>query len=582
MGRAYRAQTLRAMMALQPLVLRSGQGRLRRMWAVVHRLAIALVRIWVAPLTLRHKVHVYLKGGFGLGQPIYGVSDIDMIIVLAHDPGRPGGRRTAAARRWRRLCAVLPPLIKLFQLWIYEDAELHALQDDTYLTFGLRAGDGRAVAPAAFLGSRPPHDDMRLLDHPGLYGVGRDWRRLGAPRRPLPPVTDPATGTILAWLELRFIWGHAFATAVRPDVASAAYTCQKLVSEPARIWLWLRHAEQLFDREAVLWRALTLLPEEEATLRFAVELGRRLAHAPEPPLFDVLPFLVRMSTRIAEYLAHATRAAGITEVELVWDDEREPLVDPANRRTIAALTDPVGDLRLLPLVDWRACAIPAPLDEALMVVPGEPSDLARVAELARANRVGAYAVLTTGQLLVAPVDAIGERGRLRGIQCATSDPVSHALIRGQAKASFPRVDGWSAESLALRAVAEQRAHLELGGAATALPPWVSAPEAHSVTELSALFSAARAALFADSLKTQRPELLMTGAAVADRLAECRPGARTVVECAYGALAAARLHQQPVDSRAVSALRRIVENMPAFRGADAAVSRRHLARLPQSL
>jgi hypothetical protein len=569
-------------MALQPLVLRSGRGPLWRVWAVAHWLAIALVGAWVAPPTLGHEVDVYLKGGFGLGQPIYGVSDIDMIIVLAHDPGRPAAQRAAAARRWRRLCAVLPPLIKLFQLWIYEDTELRELQDNTYLTFGLRAAGGGAAAPAAFLGSRPPHDDMRLLDHPGLYGVGGDWRGLRAPRRPVHPVSDPAARTILAWLELRFVWGHAFNTAVRPNVASAAYTCQKLVAEPARIWLWLCHAEQLFDREAVLSRALDVLPEEEAALRFAVELGRNLARAPEPPLTDVLPFLVRMSTRIAEYLSHATGVAGMTEVELVWGDEHELLVDPADRRRIVVLAESAEEPRLVPLADWRACAIPAPLDEALAIVPGEPSNPARVAELARANGAGAFAVLSTGRLLIAPVEAVGERGRLRGIECATSDPVSHALMRGQAKASFPRVDGWSAGDWSARAVAEQRAHLELGGAASGLPPWVSVSADHCVTEVSALFSAARAALFADSLKTQRPELLVTAAAVAERLADCRPGARTAVDWAYGELAAARLRRQAVDPGAVSALRRAVEQLPALRGTVGAVSRRPRARLPPSL
>jgi hypothetical protein len=172
-------------------------------------------------------------------------------------------------------------------------------------------------------------------------------------------------------------------------------------------------------------------------------------------------------------------------------------------------------------------------------------------------------MLTARNLLVGPVAAIGERGRLRLVQCRTSDPVSHALARGATRASFPNIGGWCVRDWAARAVAEQRAHLELGEQ-TRLPPWVDAPLDRGVTALSAMFGAARAALFAESVASGQPELPLTAAAVAAALGERYADARMVAECAYDALAAARLHRRGVDPRITSALRGVVDALPSYR------------------
>ena len=566
------------MMLLQPLVLRTGRGRLRPIWAAAHSIAILVVHAWVGRTIAGREV--YLKGGFGFGEPIYGVSDVDMIIVLAIDPAHPGANRETARRRWKRLCRLLPPLGKLFQVFFYEDAELHELEAHTYLTYGLGdARDDHNTRPA-FLGTRPPQDDVRLLDRPGLYGPRRDWRSLRSARRAPKPVADTVRDTILAWLELRVVWGLAFVTTVNPDAASAAYTCQKLVADSARIWLRLRSGEQLFRREEVLARAVERMPEEEKALRGTIELGRRLPRRPEPPLADVLPFLVRMSERIADHLAVVTSDAGSTQVELTWGAERELLVPEVERSSVAALSNFGLAPQLLPLADWRACAIPALLDEAFAVVPGDPGEPARLAQLAGAKETGVFAVLRAGEVLVAPNTAVGERGRLRGVQCATSDPVSHALAAGATKASFPDVAGWSASDWARRAVAEQRAHLELGrdGRLAELPPWVDVPPNYALAELSALLSAARAAHFAESLEAGQPELPVTVAAIPVCLAEHGQHARMVAECAHDAIRAARLEQRAPDARVVSALRKVVEGLPAYRGGS---NRQPLATPPLS-
>ena len=186
------------MMLLQPLVLRTGRGRLRPIWAAAHSIAILVVHAWVGRTIAGREV--YLKGGFGFGEPIYGVSDVDMIIVLAIDPAHPGANRETARRRWKRLCRLLPPLGKLFQVFFYEDAELHELEAHTYLTYGLGdARDDHNTRPA-FLGTRPPQDDVRLPTAPGSTGragTGAAYDRPGEPpsQSPTPFGTRSSLGS---------------------------------------------------------------------------------------------------------------------------------------------------------------------------------------------------------------------------------------------------------------------------------------------------------------------------------------------------------------------------------------------------
>jgi hypothetical protein len=112
---------------------------------------------------------IHLKGGFGFGEAIYGLSDIHMIVVLDGSAAHPGAEHEAAQRCWRRVRGLLPPLAKLFRLWICEEAELRELERDTYLTSGLRHTRGGAGARAAFLGSHAP----RVQDMPNCQRTER-------------------------------------------------------------------------------------------------------------------------------------------------------------------------------------------------------------------------------------------------------------------------------------------------------------------------------------------------------------------------------------------------------------------------
>jgi hypothetical protein len=205
---------------------------------------------------------------------------------------------------------------------------------------------------------------------------------------------------------------------------------------------------------------------------------------------------------------------------------------------------------LLPLVDWRALAMPPPPDEVFALVPGDPSDPATVRLAALRMSAGRYAAFRPDGLLLFParVSAL-----LRTIQCAATDPVSFAVVERSAVAEFPEVAGWSARDWARRAVAEHRAWLESR---------VEGP-GDRVQELGKTLTAARAALFRASLDDGEPELALSLAAVAERLAAHDTGARAVAEEAVDAYRAARRGGVPVAARTFDELAETVRRLPAY-------------------
>ena len=532
---------------LQRLVVRTQTGLLRPLWALGHFVIIrAVARRLTAGVP---RARVYLKGGFGFGHPLYGLSDVDMAIVVPGDGGTvlsdADDAASRAAERWTELKERYPPLAQLFNqgdVWIWRADDAAALRHDSYLTFGLRGGG--PDEPAAFLGAAAPKDPMALLDHPGLFGPQRDWRALGARRRPPAPAGDPDERALYAWLELRFIWGYAFRTCADPTQASAAYTCVKLVADSARVWLFLVHGEQIFDRTQALRRARQLLREEELTLTWALALHRRLRQGPEPPLAETLPFLVRTSARVAGHLSARARETESTRVLLRWEQTG----------------------RSLPLVDWRSRAIPGRIDEEFTLRQGDPGDPVALADACRASQGPAFPALRAAGLLVLPTTEIWRRGRLRGVECEVSDPVSFALLAGDEQAVFPSLPGWSAEDGARRAVAEHRAWLAGGPASDGnrLPSWAAGRRSPSLVELHGLFGAARASLFADSLQRGRPELALTSDAAAAQLVERRPEAAGIVAAAHGELLKVTVGGAEPDTSTVARLRELVCDLAPYR------------------
>lgn len=494
---------------------------------------------------------VYARGALAVGDAVFGHSDIDMAVVVPSEPRRPGVAAGRLRRRWRQLCRAFPFLRRLVDFAVYEDGELGVVAASSTLT----------AARAVHFGSGKLPDQGRLLVRPGLYGALHDWRLLHGPdRRPAVPPRSPQEHWIAGWLELQFLWRCIFTTCSNPGAPDAAYMCVKLMADPARIWLWLVHGEEASGRRDALERALRRIPEEEPILRRALDLLDALPRAPEPPLADFLTGCVRLSARLGDRLATELASKGVVHVALVRDGCDELALPAGARDALRRLTgrEPV----LLPLVDWRARAAPVPPDEAFCPVGLDPSAPSDLAAAAAAGVAGAYPSLETEGLMVL---ATTRGAVLRGVQCAVTDPVSFALARNAGTAAFPSVPGWSARDSARRAVVEHSAWLGVGDDAS-VRDWAygqARSTSTSVHAMGRLFTAARAALFAESVDADAPELVLTAAGVARRLGERSGAARGIAEDCYAAYRASRLHGGPSPARAVGALRELVLTLPAY-------------------
>jgi hypothetical protein len=543
-------QIPRAVLAVRRAMLRTERGPIRPLWAAAYAAAIHALAVC---LSWRERdAAVYARGTLGAGDPVYGQSDIDVAVVVPGAPEGAGGGSGRVRRRWKRLCRAFPLLRKIVDLAVYEDAEL-----------------GAAATSSTFTARRPVHfgdwklrDEGRLLVRPGLYRPLRTWRLLRGPdRRPAQSAWDHQACRIAGWLELQFRWRWAFTACCNPSASGAAYMCVKLVADPARIWLWLVHGEEVLGRREALERGLHRIPEEETALRRTLDLYRALPMVPEPPLAEALDACIRLSARLARRLAEDVEGQGIVPVRLLWDPGDGLALPPAAREAVRGLTGEEPDL--LPLADWRARASPLPPDEAFCRVPLDPGSPAALAAAAAAGAAGVYPLLESDGLMILPTT---RGGVLRAVQCAATDPVSFALAAGRSTADFPVVAGWSAPDSARRAAAEHAAWLGVG-----YPPSVrewaygqARSTASSVHAMGRLLTAARAALFLESVEAEDPELALTTAAVARRLGETRSGARTIAEESYEAYRASRVEDRPPPARTIAALRELVLALPAYR------------------
>ena len=134
----------RMTVALAPRIadfmLRTSRSVLRPVWAMAHHGVMHAVAAYVR--LGERGASVYVKGSFASGDPLFGMSDIDLITVAPHDPAYPGRNRERARERWARLCRripVLPLLIPHF--WVYEDADFVEALSAPSLTYGLNGNE---------------------------------------------------------------------------------------------------------------------------------------------------------------------------------------------------------------------------------------------------------------------------------------------------------------------------------------------------------------------------------------------------------------------------------------------------------
>ena len=490
---------------------------------------------------------VYVAGTGASGELVAGLSDLDLVVVLGGDSAAVERDRDLVLARWRRLRSAVPRLAPGLGISIYSERDLADEDGGTALTFGLAARESSVEdSQRGYLRPGRPSDELYRRLHPGIYGPGQTWRLVGgASRTAAEPILSPDYRRLAAWLELQWWWRFSFALCTSPHRAFASYLAFKLVAEPVRIWLWLGHGERTRGRRAAIERALSLLPEEERILRSALALHDRLPRAGEPPRAETLAWLLRIGSRIAELLERDLAQHGSNVVQLLDGDV-----------VLAAGAAEPAPARRLPLVDWRARAMPPLADEALAPVDADAADPVALGALAEGGVAGLQPAVRAGRLLLLPNDAFSDRVLLRSVQFSASDPVSFAVLAGQTTAEFPDVPGWSALDCARRAVREHRCWL--AGWSAGKPP--------SEPSLDLLLTAARAALFLESVRAGEPELPLCAAATAVRLAERHPAESTQAEEAYAAFRASRTAGAPPQPRVVEAFRATVERLPGYTGA----------------
>jgi len=532
----------RGELVLQRFVLRTRTSPLRHVYRALYGAVAGAAAAWMG----RGGSTVYLTGSLANGEPLYGLSDIDLIGVA------PAGGRAQLARSVERMHRVVPLLARLAgDVYVYDQPEFAAAISSPFLTYGL--GGGRA----AFTGGHAAHDPAALLERPGLHGPRDGWRRVRGPEIAAAGIRERHDERIAAWLELQLRWRFAYLTCLdEPDFALGPRV-GSLVAEAARIWLWLAANEKLTGRRAPLQRATGLLEDEAEPLRLALRtLEPRSSQHPGRELWACF---VRLSRRIAQCIEDELASSTSTEVQLDGDCSGRGM--------------PLRDWRalVLPAVDWSTPGLPAALPEYFTLGDEDPTDLDAVARAARSTGDGHWRSLRSGPLLARPTLRVWEDGRLRGLETPASDPVSFALADGRASAAFPDVRGWSALDRSRRAVAEHRAwlHQELDGR-DRRPGWVGPwPSASWETpaSVSLLLSAARAALFLESVERGAARLPLTEEATVRSLTACYPSTTEVAEHALAALRASERERRPPGWVPLMRLRAAVIRLPAYATAD---------------
>jgi hypothetical protein len=535
----------RGLLALQRFVVRTQAGPLRPLWALCY--AVALRALALAVRRGEPAATVYVQGSLAERGAVYGLSDIDFSIVAPADLGAPGAARSRIRERARHVARRLPGrLEELLFSRVYEQADLGEAGAEPMFVYGLD-GDREAAPRSLYFGPDANWDRVSLHGRPGIYGPMSDWRLVVGPeRRPPNRGWDLHQQQMAAWLELQVWWARTVTLSVRPDAPGAAYMAVKLVAEPARIWLWLTEGERAESRAEALRRARQRLPAEAEALEEALELHRRLPERPRIDLPRTLAALTRLSSLIAERLAREVDALGTTPVSLLGTSGEDLMLAQGGWREQLPASAPK------PLADWRAIAWPRFPDESFVTLSGSPADPEMLAACADIER-GPFPTLTADGLMVRPADAHVHRAHLRTVACRITDPVSFALDEGAELAHFPRAPGWSARDWAMRARAEHAAWLGAGGT----------PLEASGERLGKLVSAARAALFLDSLGGGEPQLPLTIAATLEAFAASFGSGREAAESAAAAYADFAAFDKEPPEATVRELERLVRRLPAY-------------------
>jgi hypothetical protein len=281
--------------------------------------------------------------------------------------------------------------------------------------------------------------------------------------------------------------------------------------------------------------------------------------SPAVAVEELLPCFVRISAAVAGLVDDAAIRAGATRVHLL-----RPEVGARSAEDIA-------------LLDWTALALPRldpgltdVVEERLVLVHEDPTDPAALMAAAGRGEIDRVPALWHGSLLIEPTSDVWGYGRLRLVQCRASDPVSAALLDGADHAAFPELPGWSARDWARRAVAEHRAWLFAAPNQRPGPHRWMGPRPASVSTgpatLGLLLSAARSAVFLESIEEGTPTLPLRLSDVPAALDARAPGQGDDAAEAFAALDASRRELVSPPPRLVGHFRERVESLPSYASA----------------
>ena len=354
-------------------MIRTGRGPLRPVWRFTYATLIhALARV----LRIASADAVYVRGSFASGEPIYGLSDLDLIAVTRRDSVSDAPRSQRLRQRIARVYDSLPVVKDAVELSVFEVGELERAAFSPFATYPYDPALGTATPRARFFGDsvRPQPFGARPDAGGRLYGPLRWWRLVaGRDYAAALPESPPEYRWLWAWSDLQFFWRHAPRRAVDPASAHTPYFSTKMIAEPAALWLWLQGEQRAPRAVDSLERTSVLMPEERETLERARELRKALPERTDSLLVEAFGFLLRVTFRITALLAEEVSRVGTTEIRL-FGRAAEVVPAPTFDAAVAGLVPAGTALEPLPLVDWRArLGLELP-DEALVLLPGDPAD----------------------------------------------------------------------------------------------------------------------------------------------------------------------------------------------------------------
>lgn len=195
----------------------------------------------VATLLLRRVdgvLTIYLRRGVAKGEVIYGLSDIDLLVIMAEENGERQAAKETVRATYNRLSSFIP----LFgsgdkELEVYSASEFLNLYDD-YDFYRYRFNEGKYT--------------WRLL-------FGKDLVKA------LPQLEDselylPATEELKTWWALLNV--ELFPDSARPRF-ERKYLWYKAISEASKVYLFVCHGEHVPSREAALSQVKSHLTYEQ-------------------------------------------------------------------------------------------------------------------------------------------------------------------------------------------------------------------------------------------------------------------------------------------------------------------------------